>query len=107
MSNGEPLVVRAYMKPLSTLARPLRSWDFQTGQAGPAFYERSDITALPAASVVGEAMVALIVLDALLEKTGGDHRREVVAALTRQRRTVARLFGRPLQSRKRAAARRR
>jgi len=94
MSNGEPLVVRAYMKPLSTLARPLPSWDFTAGRGGPAFYERSDVTALPAASVVGEAMVALVVLDALLEKTGGDHRRDVVAALSRQRRAVARLFGR-------------
>ena len=95
MSNGEPLVARAYMKPLSTLARPLRSWDFAAGRPGPAFYERSDVTALPAASVVGEAMLALVVLDALLEKTGGDHRRDVLAALSRQRRTVARLFGRP------------
>lgn len=107
MSNGEPLVVRAYMKPLSTLARPLPSWDFAAQRAAPAFYERSDVTALPAASVVGEAMVALVVLDALLEKTGGDHRSEVVAALDRQRRTVARLFGRRSVSRKPGGTRRR
>jgi chorismate synthase len=81
------------MKPLSTLARPLRSWDFTGGEPGPAFYERSDVTAVPAASVVGEAMVALVVLDALLEKTGGDHRAEVAGALARHRRAIARQFG--------------
>ncbi|HZJ70758.1 MAG TPA: chorismate synthase [Planctomycetota bacterium] len=107
MSNGQPLVVRAYMKPLSTLARPLRSWDFAAGRPGAAFYERSDVTALPAASVVGEAMVALIVLDALLERTGGDHRRDVEAALARQRRTVARLFGSGARKRRATRGRRR
>ena len=107
MSNGQPLVVRAYMKPLSTLAKPLRSWDFAAGRPARAFFERSDVTALPAASVVGEAMVALVVLDALLERTGGDHRRDVEAALARQRRTVARLFGqRAARQRPRRARRR-
>jgi chorismate synthase len=106
MSNGEPLVLRAYMKPLSTLARPLASWDFEAGHAGRAFYERSDVTAVPAASVVGEAMVALVVLDALLEKTGGDHRRDVEAALARQRRTIARLFGRRPETERGSATKR-
>ncbi|MGQ0552184.1 MAG: chorismate synthase [Planctomycetota bacterium] len=94
MSNGQPIVVRAWMKPIPTLARPLPSWDYGTGRAARAFFERSDVTSVPAASVVGEAMVALVLLDALLEKTGGDHRREVAGALARQRREVTRLFGR-------------
>jgi len=93
MSNGEELVARAWMKPLSMLRKPLRSWDFQAGKAGKAFYERSDVTAVPAASVVAEAMMALVVLDVLLEKTGGDSLVEVRRNLSAHRRAVARRFG--------------
>ena len=93
MSNGEPVVARAFMKPIATLARPLRSWDYETGEASEAFFERSDVTAVPAAAVIAEAMVALVVLDALLEKTGGDTLEEVSGALERHRRQVARRFG--------------
>lgn len=93
MSNGEPVVARAWMKPIPTLARPLASWDFAAGRAARAFYERADVTSVPAASVVGEAMVALVLLDALLEKTGGDTLAEVHRALAGHRRRVARLFG--------------
>jgi chorismate synthase len=93
LSNGQPVVVRAWMKPIPTLARPLDSWDFARGRAVPAFYERADVTSVPAASVVGEAMLALVLLDALLEKTGGDTLAEARRALAGQRRTVARLFG--------------
>jgi chorismate synthase len=94
MSNGQPLVVRAFMKPLPTLARSLPSWDYAQGAPAKGFFERSDVTSVPAASVVGEAMVALVVLDALLEKTGGDTLAEVERALAGQRIAVARQFGR-------------
>jgi len=94
MTNGEPVVVRGHMKPIATLARALPSYDFARGEVSDAFYERSDVTAVPAAAIVGEAMVALVLLDALLEKTGGDTVGEVRAALTRHRRGIAQRFGR-------------
>ena len=77
MTNGEPLVVRAALKPISTLPRPLRSVDIRTHEAVEAAYERSDTTAVPAASVIGEAAVAFVLAQALLEKTGGDSLAEV------------------------------
>ena len=94
MSNGEPIVVRGHMKPIATLARALPSYDYARGEASDAFYERSDVTAVPAAAIVGEAMVALVLLDALLEKTGGDTVADVRASLARHRRGIARRFGR-------------
>jgi chorismate synthase len=60
------------MKPLSSLTRPLDSVDLDSGEAAPAVRERSDVCAVPAAAVVGEAMVALVLADAMLEKLGGD-----------------------------------
>jgi chorismate synthase len=72
MTHGAPIVVRAVMKPISTLSRPLASVDVVTKQARAAFKERSDICAVPAAAVVGEAMLALVLAHALLEKFGGD-----------------------------------
>jgi chorismate synthase len=72
MTTGEPLVVRVAMKPLSSLARPLDSVDLRTGAPARAVRERSDVCAVPAAAVVGEAMVALVLADALAEKLGGD-----------------------------------
>ncbi len=72
MSNGEPIVVRAVVKPIPTLARPLPSADLVTGQAAPAHVERSDVCVVPAAGVVGEAALAIVLADALLEKFGGD-----------------------------------
>lgn len=80
ITTGEPLVVRAAMKPLSTLMRPLDSVDTRTGEAAPALRERSDVCAVPAAAVVGEAMVAIILADAMLEKFGGDSLVEMRAA---------------------------
>lgn len=77
VTNGEPLVVRAAMKPLPTLMRPLPSVDVRTGEAAPALLERSDVCAVPAARVVIESMVCLVVADALLEKLGGDSLDEV------------------------------
>jgi chorismate synthase len=72
MTTGAPLVVRAAMKPLSSLMRPLRSVDLRTDERADAIRERSDVVALAAAGVVGEAMVALVLADAVLEKFGGD-----------------------------------
>ncbi|HEX3281103.1 MAG TPA: chorismate synthase [Pyrinomonadaceae bacterium] len=72
VSNGEEIRIRGHMKPLSTLRRPLRSVDIDTKQDEPAGFERSDITAVPAAGVIGEAMVALTIVGALREKFGGD-----------------------------------
>jgi chorismate synthase len=77
MSTGETLRVRAAMKPLSTLVRALDTVDLATGAKAKAVVQRSDVTAVPAAGVVGEAVVALVLADALLEKTGGDSLAEV------------------------------
>ena len=81
MSNGEPLIVRAAMKPLSTLTQPLRSVDTETKQPAEALRERTDSTTVPAAAVVGEAMVALALAGAYREKLGGDHIDDVRAAV--------------------------
>jgi chorismate synthase len=81
ITNGEEVVVRAAMKPLSTLIRPLRSIDLATGEAIKAAVERSDVTAVPAAAVVVEAMVCLVLADAYLEKFGGDSMPEVLRNL--------------------------
>ena len=73
VTNGEPLVVRGAVKPISTLARPLPSADLVSGEAvDKAHYERSDISVVPAAGVVAEAMVMLTLADAMLDKLGGD-----------------------------------
>jgi chorismate synthase len=72
MSTGEPLRVRAAMKPISTLSRPLSTIDVRTGESAKAIAQRSDVCAVPAAGVVAEAMVALVLADAMLEKFGGD-----------------------------------
>jgi chorismate synthase len=72
ISNGCDLVVRGHLKPISTLRRPLGSVDFSSREAVKAAYERSDVCAVPAGGVVGEAMVALVLAAAVLEKFGGD-----------------------------------
>lgn len=72
VTNGQPVVVRAAMKPISTLRKPLRSVDLDTREAVEAVVERSDVCAVPAAGVVGEAMMAIVLVDAFLEKFGGD-----------------------------------
>lgn len=72
ITTGQPLVVRAAMKPISTLMQPLRTIDLRTGEPAEAVRERSDVCAVPAAGVVAEAMVALVLADAVLEKFGGD-----------------------------------
>ena len=77
MTTGELLVVRAGMKPISTLMKPLRSVDLATGEATNAHIERSDTCAVPAAAVIGEALLALVLAEALLEKFGGDTLAEI------------------------------
>ena len=72
VTTGEPLLIRGAMKPISTLRKRLPSVDMRDGSKGDAAVERSDVCAVPAAGVVGEAMVALVLADALLEKFGGD-----------------------------------
>ena len=72
IANGEDVVVRGYLKPISTLRRPLASVDLETKQPVKAAYERSDVCVVPAAGVIGEAMVALVVAAAVREKFGGD-----------------------------------
>ena len=72
ITTGQPLVLRVAMKPISTTLNPLHSVDLATGQSAPTDYERSDFCAVPRAGVVGEAMVCLVLADALLEKLGGD-----------------------------------
>jgi chorismate synthase len=72
VTNGEEIRIRGHLKPLSTLRRPLRSVDIDTKEEESAAFERSDITAVPAAGVIGEAMVALVLAGAMREKFGGD-----------------------------------
>jgi chorismate synthase len=78
VTNGEDLRVSGFMKPIATLMKPLRSVDIKTLAESPAAIERSDVCAVPAAAVVGEAMVALVLADAALEKFGGDSVQELV-----------------------------
>jgi chorismate synthase len=78
ISNGEDIVVRGYLKPISTLRRPLASVKFDTREATTASYERSDICVVPAAGVAGEAMVAYVIAKLVLEKFGGDSAEELL-----------------------------
>ncbi|TET57721.1 MAG: chorismate synthase [Dehalococcoidia bacterium] len=79
ISNGENIVVRAAVKPIATLASPLPSIDLRSGEATEAHCERSDICIVPAAGVIGEAMLAIVLADACLEKLGGDNLKETLA----------------------------
>jgi len=78
ISNGEPIVVRAVVKPVPTLRRPLPSIDLSTGRPVEAHFERSDTCVVPAAGVIGEAMLAIVLAGALLEKFGGDNVKETL-----------------------------
>jgi chorismate synthase len=93
VTNGEELRVSAWMKPISTLMKPLRSVDLATMEESPAAIERSDVCAVPAAAVVGEAMVALVLADALLEKFGGDSIADLDRAMTAARESLEERFG--------------
>jgi chorismate synthase len=78
ISNGQPIVIRAAVKPIATLGKPLPSVDLRTGEKTEAHYERSDICVVPAAGVIGEAMLAIVLTNAMLEKFGGDHLEETL-----------------------------
>jgi chorismate synthase len=88
MTNGLPLSVRAAIKPISTLTKPLRSVDTETKQPAQALRERTDSTVVPAAAVVGEAMVALTLARAYREKFGGDHIDDVLASVDAYKRRI-------------------
>jgi chorismate synthase len=88
MTTGEQLVVRGAMKPLPTLTKPLRSVDTETKEPAQALRERTDSCTVPAAGVVGEAMVALVLADAYREKFGGDHIDDVRAAFAAYRERI-------------------
>jgi chorismate synthase len=79
ISNGEDIIVRAAVKPIATLANPLSSIDLRSGEVAKAHYERSDICVVPAAGVIAEAMLAVVLADACLEKFGGDNLKETLA----------------------------
>ena len=83
MSNGMPIIVRGYMKPIPTLIKTLGTADIQTGESQPTRYERSDVTSVPAASTVAEATVAMVIANALLDKFGGDSLKELKERLPR------------------------
>jgi chorismate synthase len=95
VTNGEDLRVSAWMKPISTLMKPLRSVDLSTMTESAAAIERSDVCAVPAAAVVGEAMVALVLADALVEKFGGDSIPELERALGAWSASIASRFPAP------------
>jgi chorismate synthase len=92
VTNGEDLRVSAWMKPISTLMKPLRSVDLATMQKAEAAIERSDVCAVPAAAVVGEAMVALVLADALVDRFGGDTIADLERALTASSEAVRSRF---------------
>jgi chorismate synthase len=91
VSNGEDVWARVHFKPISTLLTPLRSVDVRTGEEVNAHYERSDVCVVPAGAVVAEAMLALVLADALLEKFGGDSVDELARNLDAYRATLGRL----------------
>ena len=88
MTTGEDLIVRAFMKPIATLMRPLPSVDVRTKQPHPAELERSDTCAVPAMCVVAEAMVAFVLADAYLQKLGGDTLEELQERLDRYKERI-------------------
>lgn len=88
MTNGEPVRVRAAMKPIATVPQALSTINVATGEPAKAHHQRSDVCAVPAAGVVAEAMVALVLADAVLEKFGGDSVEEVCANIENYRETA-------------------
>jgi chorismate synthase len=88
MTNGQPLSVRAAIKPISTLTKPLRSVDTETKEPAQALRERTDSTVVPAAAVVAEAMVCLVLARAYREKFGGDHIDDALAAVEAYKRRI-------------------
>jgi chorismate synthase len=95
MTTGEPLVVRAAAKPLPTLTKPLRTVDISTHEPAQALRERTDSAVVPAAGVVGEAMLAIVLADAYRTKFGGDHIDDVRAAIEAYERRIGWKRGAP------------
>jgi chorismate synthase len=93
MTNGEPVVVRGALKPISTLSNPLPSVDLHTAEEIRAHYERSDVCTVPAAGVIGEAMVAFVLARAMLEKFGGDSLGETLRNFEGYQATIGRRGG--------------
>ncbi len=91
MTNGEPLVVRAAMKPIPTMAKPMPSVDLSSGEAVAAAVERADVCAVPAAAVIAESCVAFVLAGAMLAKTGGDSIDEIRVRLREVRERQARI----------------
>ncbi|MGE3465519.1 MAG: chorismate synthase [Pyrinomonadaceae bacterium] len=89
ITNGEELRVRGYMKPISTLKKPLHSVDIDTKQVELAAFERSDVTAVPAAGVIGEAMLAIVLANSMREKFGGDSISEMLRNFTSYQNSIA------------------
>ena len=89
MTNGEPVVVAAAMKPISTIAKALRTVDLSTGEPARAFKERADSCAVPAAAVISESMVAIVLAEAFLEKFGADNMSDIRAAYENYVRRIA------------------
>jgi chorismate synthase len=88
MTTGEPLVVRAAAKPLPTLTKPLRTVDIATHEPAQALRERTDSAVVPAAGVVGEAMLAIVLASEYREKFGGDHIDDVLAAVEAYKKRI-------------------
>ncbi|HSK71387.1 MAG TPA: chorismate synthase, partial [Pyrinomonadaceae bacterium] len=88
ITNGEELRVRGYLKPISTLRKALHSVDIETKKEDLAAFERSDITAVPAAGVIGEAMLAIVLANAMREKFGGDSLDEMMRNFENYRKTL-------------------
>lgn len=88
MTTGSPVVVRCAMKPISTLLKPLRSVDVKTRRAARSRYERSDVCALPAASIVAENVLSFVIADSFLEKFSGDHLKDIAASVQHFRRRI-------------------
>lgn len=89
ITNGEEVRVRGYLKPISTLKKPLRSVDVETKQPSAAAYERSDVTVVPAAGVIGESMLAIVIANSMREKFGGDSIEEMARNFESYRQTLA------------------
>jgi chorismate synthase len=90
VTNGEPIDLRAAIKPISTMKKPMQSVDLKSKEKVEAHYERSDVCVVPAAGVIGEAMVAVVLAEAFLEKFGGDS----IAEIERNHRSYLELIGR-------------
>jgi len=89
VTNGEPIVIRAAMKPISTLMKPLKSIDMRTRETAQAHTERSDICAVPAAAVTAEAMTAIVLASAVIEKFGGDSMQELLDNIATYKQRIA------------------